>query len=221
MANVFSRLKFNLIDKSRFKLIDEKIKLEIEKKHQSGEFSLYETSFFRDRASTIKGAKSYEYLYNLVKAHDSEYNIPLEVGKELESLLSTSKNYLGIYFIDNKDDEIKHVINEGVNFQIGNYKTTRSNYGLSLSPSVIPFHDLTGYVNLLDKCNNGKIGFIVEFSKDIFDRDLKLQDSYKLDDLKSEYSISPLSIFKAIALNSDGKCTLYNKEAILNERDGR
>ena len=43
MANVFSRLKFNLIDKSRFKLIDEKIKLEIEKKHQSGEFSLYET----------------------------------------------------------------------------------------------------------------------------------------------------------------------------------
>ena len=220
MIKLFKRIE-NKFFKKRVALINTKVDLEIEKKHMEGSFSLYETSFFKNSANSCADDDSYKNLCTLVKAHDSEYNIPLETGQELESCIAGSDSYLGVYFVEDNKDEINHVLNEGVRFSIGNYKAETNNYGLSLTPPIIPLQDLTGYTHMLDRCNSGKIGFICKFPKNIFDRDLKLKDSYRLNELKSEFYISSSSIVKVIALNSENKYTLYDKGTILSERDSR
>ena len=213
-----------LFDKKRMELLKKKVVLNIEKKHQNNEFSLFETSFFKKFEDKCDMYKKFEYIYNLVKDHDDKYHIPYEDGIKLEEFISDPNYNYGVHrtYMDLGSETFNDLLNQGIVSTGHANQGAISNSAPSLTLNYTPLDGLSGYINLLSSYKGNNMAIICAFPNTLVDEDLEFIRSTSSDDLYEHVGdsyIVPSSNIKGVLLfEDDNRYKLKSKEELLNER---
>ena len=205
-------------------------------KESKGEFSLYNTMYFRNIENSNISVKGYNWsAIDLLLPYEKYAHIPKKLGEDLERLMY-STDVIGIHrkdaSIDFTQPESELVDNVFLmdDINIGILATGQVSYG-AVEDIPLPsntfdvFTGLSGWLNFVGSYKNNDVIYLYRFPKGTVSEDLSLLDTENKSGLYTEEDgllyFSKDNIIGVITKDPNGKFKMYDPEVLRKQYEER